>query len=272
MKQLFVALLALGLFGVTHTGGNAELLDGPDAIPAPPSVEDLSPGAENLGQQAFDERQCVTLTAPLAVDDGELPAGTVVDSHMVFLNPVDGVLLDTTETWTFVTPIIATMSDAGGELEAASNAVLGAPGTTYPDAFLARGLESGDSFTVDGNTLEMTMLASAPGDWMRVVTEPACAQSVLWGDNNCSTAVDPVDSLLVLRGDAGLPTNTGDCPNMGQDIEILNASPHIWGDIDCTGAMTPVDALKILRYDAGLSVSREEGCPDIGSVVTISES
>ena len=95
---------------------------------------------------------------------------------------------------------------------------------------------------------------------------------MVWGDNNCSQQVDPVDSLFVLRGDAGLPTNTGDCPNMGQDIEVLNASPHIWGDVDCGGAMTPVDSLKTLRFDAGLSVSAEDGCPEMGSTVTITES
>ncbi len=104
------------------------------------------------------------------------------------------------------------------------------------------------------------------------ITTDAPGQQVTWADNNCSTSVDPIDSLFVLRGDAGLPTNTGDCPGMGADINVLNASPHIWGDIDCSGAMTPVDSLKTLRYDAGLSASQEDGCPEIGSAVTITES
>ena len=80
-----------------------------------------------------------------------------------------------------------------------------------------------------------------------------------------------MDSLFVLRGDAGLPTNTGLCPDMGASIEVLNASPHIWGDIDCKDGMNPVDSLKILRYDAGLSASQEEGCPGMGTSVTIVE-
>ena len=91
-----------------------------------------------------------------------------------------------------------------------------------------------------------------------------------WADNNCKDGVNPVDSLFVLRGDAGLPTNTGECPDMGANIQVLNASPHIWGDVDCDGAMTPVDSLKILRFDAGLGVSQAEGCPGIGTNVTIS--
>ncbi len=100
----------------------------------------------------------------------------------------------------------------------------------------------------------------------------APGQQVTWADNNCKDGVNPVDSLLVLRGDAGLSANTNECPPMGASIEVLNASPHIWGDIDCKDGMSPVDSLKILRFDAGLSVSQEEGCPGMGSAVTITES
>ena len=98
---------------------------------------------------------------------------------------------------------------------------------------------------------------------------PPGGQEVVWADNNCSGEVNPVDSLFVLRGNAGLPTNTGDCPGMGAEINVLNASPHIWGDVDCNGAMTPVDSLKTLRHDAGLSASQEPGCPPIATTVTI---
>ena len=100
---------------------------------------------------------------------------------------------------------------------------------------------------------------------------PSAGESVLWGDNNCSQQVDPVDSLFVLRGDAALPTDTGDCPPMGANIEVLDASPHIWGDVDCRDGMTPVDSLKILRHDAGLSASQEQPCPAMGASVTIVE-
>ena len=99
-------------------------------------------------------------------------------------------------------------------------------------------------------------------------TAPA-SQDVTWGDNDCRDGVTPVDSLFVLRGDAGLPTNTGGCPPMGAEIEVLGASPHIWGDVDCTGDMSPVDALKLLRFDAGLGVVHEVGCPPIGGEVAV---
>jgi hypothetical protein len=91
-----------------------------------------------------------------------------------------------------------------------------------------------------------------------------------WGDNNCSgPPPDPVDSLLTLRYDAGLSTNTGDCPAFGTEVDVLAASLHLWGDIDCNDAVNPVDSLKLLRFDAGLSVAQEPDCPPIGSEVQI---
>ena len=99
---------------------------------------------------------------------------------------------------------------------------------------------------------------------------PAPATFV-WGDHNCSGSAGPVDSLLTLRFDAGLSTNTGDCPDLGQIVDVQNASPHPWGDVDCGGEVTPVDSLKLLRFDAGLSVSQADDCPEIGASVTIRE-
>ncbi len=126
--------------------------------------------------------------------------------------------------------------------------------------------------TLDNETLVETVEITTATATPTTTPSPAPAgQQVTWADNNCKDGVNPVDSLFVLRGDAGVPTNTGDCPDMGQDIEVLNASPHIWGDVDCNGSMTPVDSLKILRYDAGLGASQDEGCPGMGTSVTIAE-
>ncbi|HUF54207.1 MAG TPA: hypothetical protein VMR52_10600 [Dehalococcoidia bacterium] len=99
-------------------------------------------------------------------------------------------------------------------------------------------------------------------------------QAVVWGNHNCSGnplgPPDPVDALLNLRHDAGLSTNTGDCPDMGATVTQLIASGQLtWGDADCSGAADPVDALKILRFDSGLSVSQTEPCPDLGMGVTL---
>ncbi|HUF52459.1 MAG TPA: right-handed parallel beta-helix repeat-containing protein [Dehalococcoidia bacterium] len=95
-------------------------------------------------------------------------------------------------------------------------------------------------------------------------------QQVVWGDNNCSgPPPNPVDALLALRHDAGLSTNTGDCPAMGTQVDVTIAALRLWGDIDCSDAVDPVDALKLLRFDAGLSVSQGAGCPEMGETVVI---
>jgi hypothetical protein len=93
----------------------------------------------------------------------------------------------------------------------------------------------------------------------------------LWGDHNCSGSVTPVDALLTLRFDAGLSTNTGACPDFGQVVEVLDASPHLWGDVDCSATISPIDALKVLRFDAGLSVSQAGGCPGMGTSIIVIE-
>jgi hypothetical protein len=101
----------------------------------------------------------------------------------------------------------------------------------------------------------------------------------VWGDHQCDEEPNPVDSLLVLREDAGLGVNTNECPPLGIPIEILEVTPAglgegdgepgTWGNVDCDDELNPVDSLKILRYDAGLSVIQEDKCPPIGSGVTI---
>jgi CSLREA domain-containing protein len=99
-------------------------------------------------------------------------------------------------------------------------------------------------------------------------TQPP-GQQVAWGDNNCSDVVDSVDALITLRFDAGLAAETHECPEMGAEVEVANASTHFWGDLDCSGAVNSVDALKVLRHDAGLSVEQPPSCPDPGEIVTV---
>ncbi len=116
-----------------------------------------------------------------------------------------------------------------------------------------------------------TPAPTTPAPTTPAPTTPAPGDHVVWGDNNCSSSADPVDSLLTLRFDAGLGANTGDCPDFGQVVDVQNASPHPWGDVDCGGDITPVDSLKLLRFDAGLGVAQAEDCPLIGSQVLVTE-
>jgi CSLREA domain-containing protein len=96
------------------------------------------------------------------------------------------------------------------------------------------------------------------------------SQQVAWGDHNCSGSADPVDALLNLRHDAGLPAETNECPEMGATASV-DGTDRIWGDLDCSGSADPVDGLKVLRFDAGLEVQRPAGCPDPGETVTLND-
>ena len=80
------------------------------------------------------------------------------------------------------------------------------------------------------------------------------------GDVDCSSGVDAVDALKVLRHVAGLPVSQNEpCPDIGSSVA------SVFGDVDCSSSVDAVDALKVLRHVAGLSVSQNEPCPDIGS-------
>lgn len=165
----------------------AFVVGGPQVIPAPKSVLDdaAQGGAFNAVQQAFDEKQGVVLEVELRVDQGTIPKGTCVSSHMIFLNTHEsqaGGQADLDVEWVFDGKVLGVMSDYAGLLEAASSALLGAPNTVYPTGFVARGLEGYDRYAIDGNRVRVSMLVSEPGDWIRVVTEcsPVSA-STQWG-------------------------------------------------------------------------------------------
>ena len=83
--------------------------------------------------------------------------------------------------------------------------------------------------------------------------------------------MDPIDSLKVLRADAGLsvPQAAG-CPAIASSVTV-DGTPRLWNDIDCGGSVDPVDSLKTLRHDAGLSVPQAAGCPAVATTVTVSD-
>ena len=176
-----VGALMLGMSLATSHTAQAVLTPGTDVIPAPSSMANSSAagGASNSRQQGFNERQGVVLTAPLAVDGGTIPAGTVVDSHMIFLNIPDGApeTADFGQVWTFASRILGVISGTNGANLAASD-FLGAPGTFYPGAFANRGLETnngtgiaGEGYAVSGNGITVGMRVTQPGDWIRVITQ-----------------------------------------------------------------------------------------------------
>ena len=174
MKRLvgYLGVVVLGM-GMTAQA-NAALIGGPDIISAPPKATDMV--VINDHQQAFNERQGVMVTS-LAVDGGFVSGR--VDSHMIFLNiaitsPQNSVT-DVRRVWSFDGEVLGVISDLGGDMEAASNELLGLPGTTYDSPMASRGLEAGqlDEYSISSNSVRVSMEVSQPGDWIRVITRSA---------------------------------------------------------------------------------------------------
>ena len=176
MRVLFIAVVIVAFASVSRAA--VEGVSGAVVvIEAPASTADDNPGYEttNDNMAVFNERQGVTL--PQAVECTKngasvtLPPGLQVDSHMVILNNAGSSLSEAQGTITFTGEILCVMGDYDGNQEAATSSFLGAENTFYPGAFAARGHEEdGDTRSMTGNTLEILMRVTEPGDWLRVVT------------------------------------------------------------------------------------------------------
>lgn len=190
------ALLGLSL----HANAALVGVSGPESVvsssPSGVFASIITPGAgfnvfdneeTNLAQQGFDEAQNVLLTADLDVDGStDILAGTLVSSHMIFLNVPEntGLVTHYKVDWSFDGEILGVMSDYNGALEASSTSFLGNANVNYPSAdsngniFRARGMEgdprdgktNDDYYMINGSVLTVGMRVTQPGDWIRVVT------------------------------------------------------------------------------------------------------
>jgi hypothetical protein len=152
----------------------------------PPPSDALDDIVTNTGMQGFDEAQNVLTTVAHAIDGGSIPAGTLVDSHMIFLNSLGPTFISHENViWTFDAPIIGVMSDFNGNFEAASTFELGNPLTNYtvtfpgsgPAApFADRGMEGQDAYLIAGNQITFNLSVTEPGDWIRVITAAAAPE------------------------------------------------------------------------------------------------
>lgn len=103
--------------------------------------------------------------------------------------------------------------------------------------------------------------APTPSQTAQPTPEP-----LVWGDTDCDRQIGPIDSIRVLRRDAGLSTTTAEaCLPMGDPL-FVNGTLRVWGDVNCDG-LNPVDSILLLRHDAGLAVSVPAGCPSLGDPV-----
>jgi hypothetical protein len=157
-------------------------------IAPPPSVE-LHMLESNTTQFAFDERQCVTLLAPLRVNitkpgtydegidltPGTIPAGTLVSSQFVQADRIGTgsppiVLEGTLTTDAAILGVIMTNP------RLSSSDFLGAIGTVYPTGSRGRAMQltgASDFLIVDSSLQSVTVhtVNSAHADQVRVITE-----------------------------------------------------------------------------------------------------
>ena len=148
-------------------GGTFVLLTAPLANPFGPPDSVGNDNFQSPDLYGFNEQQQVTLAAPLVADVGPSPiaTGTVVSSHYVFFDP--GPTEQMVGTVTFDAPILGIMTSTS---TLAASDLLGLSNVNYLNP-TERGLEAGDSATISGpNQLLFDVVASSPGDYIRVIT------------------------------------------------------------------------------------------------------
>ncbi|HYF13604.1 MAG TPA: hypothetical protein VD971_00880 [Phycisphaerales bacterium] len=184
MKRAISSVLAFCAGGATAFGGIVGT--GGDAIfIAAPASTALGALESDPNVHAFNEASNLVLSAGLPVNattpgiytsngsltPGIIPAGTAVNSHYIYSDPVGGGLETYQGFVDFDAPILGVII-----LRAALNgtdALLGAPGTVYADN-AARGMElsQGEHFTItiSGTRLIYDFDTSSATDDIRVIT------------------------------------------------------------------------------------------------------
>jgi len=173
LKALLGAMFAVAIALPAHSATITALTPATgQVIAAPSSVTNAAP-VNSPFIQGFNEQSNVLLAADLTMQNFNNPstvatAGTAVDSHMFFMNLAGGGSQTTTARFEFSSAVLGIITSGSGLN--ATDASLGATGTTYQSGFALRGLEGADAVSFSGNTVSLTFAISQPGDWVRVIT------------------------------------------------------------------------------------------------------
>lgn len=173
MKNIFgAALLAASFFtGSVASAAVLSVTGNVSVIGTPSSVTNAAPSS-STSMLVFNEVQNLILGSDITTSTGTILAGARVNSQMVLLNRTrSNGLLSLNGTVSFDGLILGFITSTAGL--AATDAILGAVGTTY-EQFVLRGLEGNETVSGQGtSTLALNLIVRQPGDWMRVVTVAA---------------------------------------------------------------------------------------------------
>lgn len=168
----FIAAATLAVFATSSQAAVISAMGSGEVIDTPSVVDNGTP-ASSVDMFAFNEMQNLELFTDLVLDGGLIvEAGRFISSHMIFINKEKSTsgAIELSGTFGFDGDILGVISSGNGLLN--TDEILGAEGTTYGH-FAGRGFESNDSYVINDTLIDVTMIATQPGDWIRVVTVAA---------------------------------------------------------------------------------------------------
>jgi hypothetical protein len=227
---------------------------------------------EPIDSESFEVR--------VPLPDGTTHVGLVNAGHelasLSLSNSTPTVQVDqSAQAWTGVQTLSWSASDIDGD--PLNVAVMYSPdnGTTWYPIDVD---DTGDSFTFDTSVLEgdQVLVRVLASDGLRTTIAQSAPITVehgtprTWGDVDCSGDVGPIDSLKILKTDAGVTVSqtVPGCPDFKSGVTAGGASEE-WADDNCDGTVDPVDSLITLRFDAGLTITPALGCPAMGVSVSV---
>jgi len=161
--------IAIGLMTVLSAQTNAAVVDVSAITGANSSTVALTNVVSNPNTNllsVWNEQQNYTLTSDLVLESGgTLMTGTQISSHFLFWDPSSNKSMNATIN--FDADILGYFFE---EATITNTNYLSAAGTTFTSSFNNLGLESNDSTSFTGSTLDIAWKASSPGDSIRVIT------------------------------------------------------------------------------------------------------
>lgn len=170
------------------------------------STNDTVPGYNAF---AYDEGQSVALPSALALDahgdgayniptdlnGGTVPAGTIVDSHLVHADDTPNIPIGTNivtdGVMTFDTPVLGVVTS---DANLVASDFLGNSGTTFASADREADIAKPalDTVSIAGNTVTVHFLTRAAADEVRVITlADQDGDGIADGSDNCPTVANP---------------------------------------------------------------------------------